>query len=250
MKVVAFAGRMASGKDTAARFVGQRKSSVEIALADELKRVAINLFGLTEEECFGPSASRNKEFATPKGADVLNDAGKKLFDGEHAALYTRSGLTAQYVAEKLHEVFLPELPLKTPRRILQVLGTEVFRSLYDLVWLEALHDTVRSVRYGSGYSKLKGLTGFGDMVAGLPTPKDFCLVTDARFPNEVKYLREKLGASIVWIEADARLPARPVGEHSSEPQFHELATYVTHVVKNETTLEDFEGAIETLVATL
>lgn len=250
MKVVAFAGRMASGKDTAARCVGQRRSSVEIALADELKRVAINLFGLTEEECFGPSECRNKELATPKVLNDLTLAGAKLHGEHHLGLFTRAGKTAKELADRLYEVFLPELPLKTPRRILQVLGTEWGRGLYDLVWLEALHDTVRSVRYGSGYSKLKGLTGFGSVDMGLPTAKEFCLVTDARFPNEVKYLREKLGASIVWIEADARLPARPEVEHSSEPQFRDLAKYVTHVVKNETTLEDFEGAIGTLAAVL
>lgn len=251
MKVLAFAGRMGSGKNLAAQLVARRRSVVEIALADELKRVAIDLFKLTPAQCFGDSAARNVALKTPIGPNGIVLAESILRCGRHKELFAKANVSVKTISVRLLEVFNQELPdgVKTPRRVLQLLGTEWGRSLYDAVWLEALHNAVRAVRYGANYDPVNGLSGLSPE-NGLPKSKEFVVVTDCRFPNEAKYLREQMGASVVWIDADARLPPRPENEHSSEPRLLDLAPYVSHIVKNETTVKDFEGVIETLLATL
>src|SRR6185369_7708635 len=57
--IVAFSGKRGSGKDTAGDVLVNEFHFQKIALADPMKRFVQDLFGMTYDQLWGPSASRN-----------------------------------------------------------------------------------------------------------------------------------------------------------------------------------------------
>lgn len=75
--IIGINGIAGAGKDTAADYISNKLSYVNIAYADEIKRIAMNLYGFSYEQLWGPSERRN----------------------ECSPLYP--GLTARFVLQKL-----------------------------------------------------------------------------------------------------------------------------------------------------
>jgi len=240
MDVIGFAGPMGSGKDTAASSIARRKATVIVALADPLKRMATEWFGIPHDNVWGTLEQKNAPLATPIDAQALAHA--KTFADKLVAL-TRGEKSEAEVLAAMDAAFLPHLPIRTARKLMQEIGTGLGRSLSPDLWLMSLHDVLRALRHGAAYTRQGGI----DLQRGALHTYDVTAVPDVRFPNEAKYIKEVLGGSVVWIESGARV-ARPEGfAHASEPTYEALAPWVTHVVKNETTVEDFEEALRVAV---
>lgn len=94
---VALCGGIGHGKDTVAGYLVARYRYVAISIAEPLKRVAMEIFGLERRHVFGTQQDKLEELA-----HVRDAAG------------------------------LPQ----TPRRILEWLGTEGFRTLDPDVWMK------------------------------------------------------------------------------------------------------------------
>jgi hypothetical protein len=59
--IIMLSGQAGSGKDTVAHFLVKNHGAVSIAQADPMKRLAMKLFGFSEETLWGPSERRNDE---------------------------------------------------------------------------------------------------------------------------------------------------------------------------------------------
>ena len=101
---IAFAGRKQSGKTTACEFVQNifaqmvQKNSSIYNFADPLKKMCIEIFGLTHDQCYGSDDNKN---------ELVNclwpDTGKEM----------------------------------TAREVMQYVGTNVFRKMQHNVWADA-----------------------------------------------------------------------------------------------------------------
>jgi len=60
MIIVAFCGRLNSGKGTASKILEQEYGFAPMAFADPIKQIAYQLFGISKEELWGPSEKRVK----------------------------------------------------------------------------------------------------------------------------------------------------------------------------------------------
>lgn len=59
-RIIGILGQSGSGKDTVADYLVHRYGYVKVALADPLKRICKDVYNFTDEQLWGPSASRNK----------------------------------------------------------------------------------------------------------------------------------------------------------------------------------------------
>lgn len=203
--IVAFAGRKSSGKSTHAALLAAQ-GYTELSLAAELKRVAGLLFPrtMTEKRLHGSSSSKDLGFSVDERRIAFAEVGAAIVNIKHdpdikavlTPLFKGSPLTLDGydMAEAFARVFAPghaEKRLASPRTILQVLGTEWGRKLWDEVWLDSVRRTVRDKE--------------GKWV-----------IPDARFANEVVYLKQQLGAAVYWLDAERRLGPN-TDPHASEP---------------------------------
>lgn len=162
-RVIGFAGKAKSGKDTAAsvldKYVGSGNCAT-MAFADPLKQIAM-IFGFTKEQCY--------------------DQSKKEIEDEFWGI--------------------------TPRKFLQITGTECFRNNFRTdCWTKLLEKRVLDIR--------KRMAG-GEMVPWL------ILVTDVRFPNEVDCIKS-LGGIVVKVTRPTIDTSGNMYKHPSEVFIDEL----------------------------
>lgn len=137
------------------------------------------------------------------------------------------------------------MPHLTPRFILQYWGTEVCRkAFHDDIWIASLENKLRSKR-------------------------DNIVISDCRFPNEIKSIRNaggvvirvKRGPDPEWYDDAAVMNAgdgrvnnaisterlASLGIHSSETAW--IGTTFDHVLANDTNLDDLYMQVKTLLPT-
>lgn len=115
---------------------------------------------------------------------------------------------------------------RTPREIMQLLGTEVGRAIHADVWARAAVERHRAQeRWWAG-----------------------TVITDCRFPNEARIVREA-GGVLVYV-------VRPgVGEnafsaHASEREIEAIGATADHRIDNDGDLDDLDAAVCRLVEQL
>ena len=144
--IIGLVGKAKSGKDTVADYLVQNFDFKKVAFADDLKRLCVDMFNLTDEQ-------------------VNTQEGKATID-------TRYNLT--------------------PRELLQMVGTDWFRSVYPMIWVDRLATKLRA--------------------AG---PNDNYVVTDIRFANEMAVIQQLGGYNVKLIRLDGG-GAGEFGNHPSE----------------------------------
>jgi hypothetical protein len=130
------------------------------SFATPLKTIAIELFGITEQQCYGTNGQKNEKI-------------------EHLRWENMPGVvTESWLLNQLEEDF-PALGLNyhkpgpmTAREFMQFLGTDVMRKMYDNVWCDSL---IRSVNAQSPL---------------------LAVVDDLRFENEAECI-QKNGGKII-----------------------------------------------------
>jgi len=104
IKIIAFAGRKQSGKTSACEYVAKifaqeaRLNSAIYNFADPLKKMCIDILGLTHEQCYGSDESKNEYVNC-----LWPDSGKSM----------------------------------TAREVMQYVGTNIFRKMQHSVWADA-----------------------------------------------------------------------------------------------------------------
>lgn len=145
------------------------------SFADNLKAVCSHLFGLTEEQLFGTNEQKN----TPT----------KLIWKDMPSIPTTKKAKDKIVelGFNLSEDWTPD-SFMTAREVMQYVGTEIFRKMYNNVWVD---------------STIKNIISDGSEVA---------IITDCRFPNEVEGVINAEGVVIRLTRA----PFAGQDEHYSE----------------------------------
>jgi len=209
--IVAFSGLAGSGKDTAADYLVKHKGFVKVALADPLKRICADVFDFTKDQLWGPSDQRNvpdKRYFRRRDENEFGD--------------------------DLGDIFL------TPRYALQQLGTQWGRDCYDPIWIKyALRVHERLQMGGCYYDAMAGLRQVFAVGGPMVRAKTDVVISDVRFKNEVKGLRDA-GARVVRIVRPEAGLQGAAGQHLSEKEQLEIPdTAFDAVILNNSTLTEF-----------
>jgi hypothetical protein len=168
-KLLGLAGKKQSGKGSTCTFLKKNAAKlwhegaiVEIfPMAGPLKKLCIDVLGLTPEQVYGTDAQKNS-LTRYKWEDL-----------PHYPEIVRSVLAKN---EKTYGVIYfpsdapkPPKGLMTAREVLQEIGTGIFRRMYENVWAEA---NIRAI---------------------MNSKADVALIDDVRFPNEVAAIQDMGG---------------------------------------------------------
>lgn len=212
--IIGITGLAGVGKDTAADVLVAKFGFVKVALADKMKRICADVFGFTEEQLWGPSKKRNAEdLRLPRPINGPNP---------------------------------PASACLTPRYALQTLGTEWGRNCYEDVWvdyvLRVADDLATRFVF---YTPQKGLEPwFGR--EGRRIQRDV-VISDVRFPNELRAIREADGKIWKIIRPGVDTSAEWRG-HISENALDPDAP-VDEIILNDRSLDEFQTYIVGLAST-
>jgi len=180
-KILGISGKKGAGKDTLAnsfynhcKFVLGKKVEI-IPFASALKETCCNLFSIKKQNIYGSEEDKNKKTAY-KWSDMPGFITKQMyFKLEKSGIYP----------EELN-LFTREDSEMSAREFLQFFGTEVCRKIKDQVHIQSVFNKINSSK------------------------KDFFIIPDVRFENEVKSIQQN-GGIVVRLK-------REISEdnHSSE----------------------------------
>lgn len=207
--IVAFSGVKFSGKDTTAEGLIRFHKFKRIGLADKLKDICSEVFDIPRQDMDNPAL---KEFPFPKPVKLSVEHLDSLL-----RTLQRDGYDFEFdsIFQLLCTNFMGKI-LTSIRDILQVIGTDICRThIKDDIWLQYVKQTI--------------LTYDGNLV-----------ITDARFENERKFLKE-LGAVLVLV---IRPGYENKSTHISENQLGNPEDYDV-IVRNDTTPIAVQSGIAT-----
>lgn len=192
MKIVGVCGFIGSGKDTLASILVNEKGYTRLSFADSLKDSISVTFGWDRAMLEGntPESRQWRETVDEWWSNRLN------------------------------------IPNLTPRRVMQIWGTDVLRNKFHPdIWLASLENKIRTSRC------------------------DKIVISDCRFINELETIR-RLGGEIVWVKRGddpewltsyLETGKPPVNIHISE--YGWTRTRFDRVIHNNDTLQVFESNI-------
>ena len=105
--------------------------------------------------------------------------------------HLRTVYLATYSAEEVNDIFVQETVSVTPRLLLQTIGTDIVRAINPDIWINSLFryytmsDLTLAKMRRKGFSPISGFLDLPNWI-----------ITDVRFPNEVKAIKEKDGIVI------------------------------------------------------
>lgn len=194
------AGKKRSGKDTVAKILIEELGGEAVALADNLREMCSAVFRVPMNY-FTDDDKKEKEFPLPVEFTIENS-----FDLEYWCT-DRNGFSKDQVAGKFTKFI--GTAFKTPRAILQVVGTEMVRECVD----DYFHCKVLDRRIGCGEEQLENV-----------------FVTDCRFKNERAYFD---GIKVLVVNPAENVTAEDL--HASEQEIGEPSEYDI-VIENDKTL--------------
>ncbi|AFU86596.1 putative dNMP kinase [Caulobacter phage CcrRogue] len=133
----------------------------------------------------------------------------------------------------LKETKLERWPFKSPREILQHIGTDMFRHYVDDTWVQAWGNKARAYLDG------KVTNGFGGVreVAGV-------VCSDCRFLNEAEMVRRLKGV-IIRVQDPRKRATDAASQHASETEMAKIVPDWT--ITNDREIADLHAAIEMIV---
>ncbi len=179
------------------------------------------------------------EFRRESFADTLKDAVAAVFGWDRTLLEGRTKEAREW-REEVDPWWAERLgmPTLTPRWVLQYWGTEVCRkSFHDDIWIASLENKIRN-------------------------SKDDIIVSDVRFPNEVKAIKNQNG-KMIWVQRgrlpkwyDTALEANAGSNiaindlkvqkvHASEWAW--VGTKFDHTIHNDMKIDDLYNEVKALV---
>jgi hypothetical protein len=179
------------------------------------------------------------EFRRDSFASTLKDAVSAVFGWDRELLEGRTKEAREW-REQVDQWWADRvgMPNLTPRLMLQLWGTEVCREgFHDDIWIASLENKMRK-------------------------SKDSIVISDCRFPNEIKSIREA-GGIVVWVQRgalpnwydvavnanagnpDAQQTLKNIGVHVSETAW--VGTDFDAVVDNNGSIEDLYTQLRNLV---
>lgn len=247
--IFGLSGKMYSGKDTVAKmiqfFTRDKKEWKDYTFQDFLEELAVDKYCGEEQS----------EWQIKKFADKLKDivciligcTREQLEDqefkntelGEEWWYYKFENKIVSYLnnlyPDTQHRTLQKYLIKTTPRLLLQLIGTECGRNIiHPDVWVNSLMVDYKVLDDSPIYS--------GDKMIdqGLIYPN--WLVTDIRFPNEVKAIKDREGI-IIRIER----PGTETSDHYSETALDNYKDW-DEVIVNDGTMDDLLEKVKLIVS--
>lgn len=183
-KIIGLSGLAGSGKTTFSKIATEKFNFVELSFAAPLKNIVSQLFCWNRQRLDGNTSDDRiwRETIDEKWSSLLNIADF------------------------------------SPRRALQIFGTEVGRQISDRLWIEILRERINS------------------------QPLDKCIViSDCRFKNELELIKDMGGQTISINRFTTESIVGNSPQHASE-QMQAVDNYDFNL-DNSGTLEDFERKI-------
>lgn len=242
MKLIGFAGRNGSGKDTAAEHLSASWNS--IAYGDGLKRFIHQLFGTPIELLWGTLEVKNT-YGLSMSPEQWDQWEVSIGRNQEAITSLFEGLKCSHdpvelLLETFHALRAAHFggqPV-TIRKLMQVIGTDWGRKVNADVWVRLLKISFAGIESGEfTYGKYVGL--IEERSDDIPNGY---IVTDIKYINELRAVQE-LGGKVFWINVDQRSPHVP-GDHSSQPMPKHLADDVDGEIDNNGSLDEFLAAVK------
>lgn len=210
-RYIVLSGKKQVGKDTAAGMIrrvleNEGKRVAEFAFAKPLKDMCVQILGISREGAYGTDAQKN----------ALSHI---VWDGMPPAVrmkYAKVPDTTVGVSNGMIYASPRSGPM-TNREVLQVIGTDIFRSIYNDVWAKAPFNIEWDV--------------------------DIVILTDCRFPNE-KSVTEESGGVIIRLERITGLSDNHISEtaldgftfkntYHNDGSLQDLEQYIRQVLVEE-----------------
>ena len=140
-----------------------------------------------------------------------------------------------YSAEEVNDLFVQETISVTPRLLLQTIGTDIVRAINPNIWINSLFQYYTISDLALAKMRRKGFTPISSFLA-LPN----WIITDVRFPNEVKAIKEKDGI-IIRINRETDY----ISNHSSEIALDDYEDF-DYVIENDTTIAELKEKVKSI----
>ena len=232
--VLALAGNMGVGKDTIADELVRSHGYHRTAFARALKDLVGYVFGYAPTTLWGASALRNAPDARASFDGYWMDVEELIYERAEfremvTALFPLIPFSKAQAA--LLKLIRDDLSMKyealTPRYVLQRVGTEWGRALWEDVWLHAVKTEIENHE-----------------------PDAKWVITDCRFANEAKFVHEELGGRTVWVDASFRVTQYASNAHASEPSREDLLPWAQDVVDNNGEISEVAERVRSLLSNL
>lgn len=215
--IIGLAGKAGAGKDTVALLLHNNYGFSPLAFADNLKLLCRSVFKVNKKQCYDPEFKERK-FATP--IKFTPEAIEKICTYAEV----KNGFTVSEEQRFKMYKYVGELKtFKTPRELLQFIGTEILREIID----DEYH--VKVVK-----SKMM--------------EDQLYVITDARFENERTKVNEWEGKT-VYIERPSNKKDVGFKNHASENSLGQLTDY-DFVISNSGSIDDLALEVDRLVNNL
>lgn len=205
MKVIGLTGFAKSGKSTAAEILKQMGGQ-EVAFAKHLKDVCAVVFDINRRH-FDDQSFKEVRFAQPVVLWPKNVCDILDYFEVAKRFYPEAMLKHKMVK------------LTSPRHVAQYVGTELLRSIDENIHIKMAFKLNEGKKDG------------------------FLVCSDVRFENELKAVKDAQGV-VFGISREAAQPADLVNLHPSEKEIPDLIKLSTIVVRNESSIEDFQSSIK------
>jgi len=213
---IAWSGKKQVGKDSATDFAKEMLEARGLrvgvtAFAESLKGTAISVLGLERDLVYGS----NDDKETP--TNILWDN----FPMEIRLKYSTEEVEVEVQRMVLAMQPAPRTGHMTVREVLQVMGTDIFREMFE-----------------------------GDVWANAPFRRDWSeydvvFLTDCRFPNE-KRVTEERGGTVIRLERDTGY----VDDHPSETALDDVQFDILFAQSKETTLDELREFVRQTLSEL
>jgi hypothetical protein len=256
VRVIGVCGRKSSGKDEVGRVLVEQYGFVRVALADPIKQLAHLIFGFDTDTLFGPSAAREQRVshavARAWWSSALAGVDKHDVQRTIARLFPDPKLASEALRDLVWRTLEPYGGLITARVVLQQMGTEWGRALYENVWVDEVLRVVAALDTGHDYHPMHGVKPRAQpSVNRLEPAIPGVVITDVRFENEVRAVQHYAAGGRVWtINAERRLPPQVMGEHASEPAYADTAAWADTIIDNNGPIEALLPEVERAATSL
>lgn len=222
LPIIALMGKAQSGKDTAGLMLLDMGLGARLAFAHKLKFIIGELFEIPDHNLYDDKGkeeplSQFPAFMCPTCMSIEVETYEN--DGrKYAACKMCKAAGERKVFESCW----------TGRKISQFIGTECFRRVWPKVWTNW---TIKDARHILGHTK------------NIVVAKDFVVITDCRFPEEVAAVKEAGGE--VWRIKRAAASVGLKGHESETAQDKIPDAACAAVIDNNGSLEALRGKLTT-----
>lgn len=213
--IIGISGKIGAGKDLVGTIIQYLTAEAKIDMVNQNQSIKI-------EQLLEGNFKNNSDWEIKKFAYKLKEVACLIL-----------GCTMEQIEDReWKETPLgPEWNLMTPRKFLQLLGTEAGRNiLHENIWVNA---TMAEYRPISG----EGAASLGDVIDYSDCEFPNWIITDVRFPNEAQAVKSRSGLLIRVNRGEG-----DTGSHPSETALDKYEDWDA-VINNNGTIEDLVDTV-------